>query len=208
MIAFAKSSPAAPETSWQEGFLQLLPRIRHQLRLAFADYRGEARQDAIQEAIALACVAYVRLYESGKQHLAFAAPLARYAVARVRAGRTVGTRLNSGDVLSPYAQRLRALSIYHPDGRDDEYAWHHLLTENRRCTPAELAASRIDFDAWLKQLPGLKRRVAQTLAGGETGQATARQHRVTPGRISQLRRELQRNWSRFQGETAAKPVTN
>jgi len=47
-----------------------------------------------------------------------------------------------------------------------------------------------------------KRQVARTLALGETTKRTARRFRVTAGRVSQLRRELQNSWESFQGEPA------
>ena len=42
----------------------------------------------------------------------------------------------------------------------------------------------------------------EALATGETTKKAAKRFRVTPGRISQLRRELQQNWQDFQGEFA------
>jgi hypothetical protein len=42
--------------------------------------------------------------------------------------------------------------------------------------------------------------VAETLANGETTKTTAKRFRVSAGRISQLRRELQQRWQDFQGE--------
>jgi len=40
------------------------------------------------------------------------------------------------------------------------------------------------------------------LASSETTKATARKFRVSPGRISQTRRELETAWQEFQGESA------
>jgi hypothetical protein len=53
---------------------------------------------------------------------------------------------------------------------------------------------------WMDSLPKHKRRVAQTLATGETTKRTARKFRVSPGRILQTRRESQNAWQEFQGE--------
>ena len=39
-----------------------------------------------------------------------------------------------------------------------------------------------------------------TLAAGDTTKNAARKHRVSAGRISQIRRELKNNWEAFQGE--------
>jgi hypothetical protein len=48
----------------------------------------------------------------------------------------------------------------------------------------------------------MNRRVAEKLATGESTSAIARLFRLTPGRISQLRRELCDAWHTFQGELA------
>ena len=72
--------------------------------------------------------------------------------------------------------------------------------EDKRSGPAEIAATRIDFDAWLKTLSRRERRVAKTLAASETTAAAAKKFGVSPGRISQLRSQLKRAWEAFQGE--------
>jgi hypothetical protein len=63
-----------------------------------------------------------------------------------------------------------------------------------------MAASRIDFAAWLGMLSARRRKIAQVLAMGESTSAVARRFRVSPARISQIRRELHQIWQRFQGE--------
>ena len=50
------------------------------------------------------------------------------------------------------------------------------------------------------RLPRKKRRIAALLATGETTKRTAKKFHVSPGRISQTRRELQRAWREFQGD--------
>ena len=74
---------------------------------------------------------------------------------------------------------------------------------DRTCTPADLAASRIDFPAWLCTLSRRDRKVAQFLAfGNRTGDA-ARRFGVYESRISQLRKELAASWHRFVGDEPA-----
>ena len=162
MIAFA--CPACPETvptykpacrpktAWHAGFLALLPDIRRQVRFAFRRLSGERREEAVQEALANALVAFRRLAELGKTELAFASPLARYAVRQVCGGRQIACPLNSGEILSRYAQRKGGFTVIRLH-RPDETAgtWKELLVEDRSCTPAELAASRLDFDAWWRR---------------------------------------------------------
>jgi hypothetical protein len=181
--------------------MALLPDTRRHVRFAFRRLAPDRREEAIQEALANALVAYIRLFELGKTDVAYATPLADYAVRQVCDGRQVACPLNSYDVLSPYAQRKQGFAVSRLQRPDEtEGTWKEILVEDRNCTPAELAASRLDFDAWLRRLPRHKRRVASTLAGGETTSGTAKKFKVTPGRVSQLRRELSESWDLFQGE--------
>jgi hypothetical protein len=177
----------------------MLPLIQRQAQRSFCRLPPEARAEAVQAVLAAALVAYARLVELGKASLAYPTVLSRYAIAHVRQGRAVGTPINSWDVLSPLAQRQRNFTVERLNRFDDvEQTWKDMLAEDGKTTPAELAASRIDFAAWLSSLSRRKRRIAQTLGTGETTSRTARRFRLTPGRISQIRSELHASWHRFQ----------
>jgi hypothetical protein len=204
MIAFSKSYSQKPvlksKPAWHAGFMALLPDIHKCVRFAFRRLESERRDEAVQEAIANALVAYVRPFELGKTDVAYASVLASYAVKQVCDGRQVACPLNAYDVLSPYAQRKQGFTVsrlHRPSETDD--AWKEILVEDPSCTPAELAASRIDFDAWFGRLPRQKRRIACMLAAGETTGEAARKFLVTPGRVSQIRQELAAAWQQFQG---------
>ena len=136
-------------------------------------------------------------------NLAFATPLARYAIQQIRVGRRVGTRLNIKDASSSYAQLAKGFAMDRLDSYDEsEGQWSEVVVEDKTAGPAEIASTRIDFAAWLKSLHPKKRRIAQTLAAGETTKEVAGKFQISPGRVSQLRRELQRAWQVFQGELA------
>lgn len=83
--------------------------------------------------------------------------------------------------------------------REDE-CWREILVEDGSATPADLAASRIDYPAWLLTLSPRDRKVAETLSRGETTGRVARMFRISSGRVSRLRRELREAWQRFHGE--------
>ncbi len=186
---------------WQDGFLALLPAIKKHLRYAFRRLPYVERCEAIQEAIANALVAYRRLVQLGKQGLAYATPLARFAVNQVCAGRRVGGRLNGQDVMSPYCQRRKGVKVQDFTVRDDRTGhWQELVVEDRHSSPADIAALKLDFQAWLHSLAPQKRAITESLAGGESPQRVAKLFRVSASRISQLRRELRTLWDRFQGE--------
>ena len=198
---FCEKPAAKSQSSWHAGFLALLPDIHRHVRFAFRRLQSDRREEAIQEALANALVAYIRLHELGKTAVAYASPLADYAVRQVCGGRQVACPLNSYEVLSRYAQRKRGFTVNRLQRSDEsEGAWKEILVEDPTCTPAELAASRLDFDDWLRRLPRHKQRVASTLASGETTSETAKKFKVTPGRVSQLRRELAESWDQFHGE--------
>jgi hypothetical protein len=205
MIAFAQQPMTSKTPDWQAGFLELLPDILNQLRFQFRNLRPEERAEAMAEAVANAAVAYARLHRQGKVGLAYPTPLSRFAAAQYRAGRRVGVRCNINDVMSPTARRRHGLKIERLDRFDRNAGWKEVLVEDRRCTPAELAASRIDFESWLCGLPRQKRRIAKALAIGEATGDVARGRRLTPGRISQIRRELAEDWRCFVGESDSPP---
>ena len=142
-----------------------------------------------------------RMVEAGKPDLAFPTPLAMYGVRQFRAGRRVGTKSNVNDISSPYAQAgkdIRPGRLDHFDHEDD--SWKEISLEGRHAGPAETAAVRIDFSEWLRRLPPRQSWIAEVLATGESTAVAARQFRISPGRISQIRRELKECWDEFQGE--------
>ena len=189
----SQQRPVVPD--WRPAFLAMLPVIETHARCTFRRLDPEAREEAVQEVIANACCAFARLAQRGKIALAYPTVLARYGVAQVKDGRKVGGHLNVRDVSSAYAQRRKGIVVERLDHFDDEEnAWQEIVMEDKHTGPAEIAATRLDFAAWLRILPGRLRRIAQTLATGETTTATAKRFNVSPGRISQLRKELFRVW--------------
>jgi len=96
----------------------MLPVIETHARCVFRHLDAEARQETVQEVIANALVAFVRLVQLGKVSLAYPTVLARYAVAQVNEGRKVGNHLNVQDVSSAYCQRRKKISMERLDHFD------------------------------------------------------------------------------------------
>ena len=137
----------------------------------------------------------------GREDLAHPSTLTSFALAQIRAGRKVGSRLRVNECLSPYAQHRRGFRVERLDQFDaTAEEWREVLVQDRRATPADLAASRIDFANWLRDMPVRLRQIAKFLARGESTLAAARRFALSPARISQLRREFQTSWLAFQGE--------
>ena len=200
MICIAKTqNPPA----WHAGFMAILPSIRRKARIAFRHLKPEAREDAVQETVANACLAYARLAERGRLDAAHPAVLARYAVAQVNDGRRVGSRLNVREVLSRYAPQRKGFRVERLDCFDaKEGEWEEVIVEDRTAGPAEIVRVRIDFGDWLKTLSRRNRRLAQFLALGNRTTAAAKRFGVGLGRISQLRRAMAQSWGSFIGEPA------
>ena len=194
-------------TSWHEQFLMLLPTVRRHARVSFRHLRQEAREETVAEVIGHALHAFVRLWEQGRGDLAYAAPLARYGVSRVRDGRRVGGRRNVRDVMSVICQHRRGVRVERLDGFDELAGqWREIVVEEGKATPADVAAMRIDFASWLDTLPRRDRRVAERLAVGEKTGVVARMFRISAGRVAQLRKELYNRWCAFQGENVSGSV--
>ena len=182
---------------WHVAFLTMLPSIQRHAARAFRRLPAHDREEAVQAVVAQCALAYLRLVELGKSQVGYATPLARFAVRQYRAGRSVGSSTNCRDVASAACQQRRGFSVQSLD------AWKLSLVEDRRTTPAELAALRVDFGDWLETLSPRNRQLANVLASGEHASAVARIFQLTAARVSQLRRELYLSWQRFQGEFSA-----
>jgi hypothetical protein len=184
----------------EDRFLEMLPQIRDQARHAFRKEQPERGEELLAETLANCWVAFARLMDRGLGDVIYPTPLVQYAIKQVRDGRRVGGKLNANDVSSAYAPRRKNFVLKTLDLFDEvEHQWKEVLVEDKHAGPADTAASRLDFADWLRLLPRRLRRIAETLATGETTKRAAKRFRVSPGRISQLRRELQQNWQDFRG---------
>jgi len=199
MIANEKDGSHTTQTA----FLEMLPAIQNQAKVAFRDLPVQRQEDLIAEVTANAFVAYTRLVERGLTDIVYPTPLALYAIKQVRSGRRVGVKLNVRDVASRYCQAMKGVTVERLDRFDKETdGWQEIIVEDKKSGPAEIAATRLDFTAWLRTLPQRLRQIAKTLAVGETTGNVARKFRVSPGRVSQVRHELKKSWQAFRDEPA------
>ncbi len=187
--------------SWQSVFIAMLPDIEKYVAIAFRRLRGDHRDEAVQEALVSCCLACARLVQNGQSDRVFPTVLAKFAVAQVRVGRQVATRMNVRDVLSPYAQKRKRIRVERLDRADrSDGEWREFVLEDHRTPVFDQVQFRIDFPCWLSRLSRRNRKVAQWLAlGNATGQ-TARRFHISAGRVSQLRQEFYDSWREFLGE--------
>jgi len=193
--------PKVQSQDWQERFSRLLPTIRQNAHYAFRRFPAEARQEAIQDVIVACLASFHSLVQQGREEVATASSLARYAVAHYRVGRSVAYAMNCDDVTSAYCQHLTGIRVESLQQYDThECRWLEILVEDQRATPADVAITRIDFQEWPSSLSPRMRKLAETLATGESTSAVAELFRVSAGRISQVRRRLMETWDKFHAE--------
>ena len=198
----SKKSVVTPE--WHDVFLRMAPAIETHAKLVFRGLSSEAKAEAVQNVLCLACAATARLADLGKIDLCYPTVMAQYAVAQTKEGRMVGHTLNCKDVSSEYCRRRKDIVLERLDKHDEtEEHWQEVLIADKTCTPAELAASRIDVPAWFATLKPRVRRIARYLSLGNKPSDAAEKFGLSRCRISQLRRELHESWQNFCGEAQA-----
>ena len=138
--------------------------------------------------------------------------IANQAARYVRNGRRVGNTTCGPGAMDVFrrAQKVRDFKVVSLDSNDQFIpgslvgTWKEWLACDHRVGPADEACFRLDFSAWLAGLREQKRRVAELLTEGHEPGLVACIVGVSPGRITQLRHELEASWGAFQG--GATPV--
>lgn len=168
----------ATQTSSDAGhdsFLNLLPLIHRNAEYASRHLPFGDREEFEQDVIAGALPAYRTLVRQGRAKYATATNLARYSIAQHGAGRSIAHLMNINDASSKHCRRrkgIRVESLHRFDVRNRQ--WEEILVEDRQEGPADLAATRIDFEAWLDSLSPRIRAMAESLATGDHWTAAER----------------------------------
>lgn len=203
MIAPTPLVPAQPVTALQHAFLAILPTIERHARARFRHVRcPHRREDCEAEAVALAWEWFVRLARRGKDATAFPGTLAVLAARAVRSGRRVCGQEPARDVMSPLARQRHAFAVTTlPEVSTlsgnpfDEALWDNAVTP-----VPEQAAFRADFPRWRGSHPSRDRDLIDRLMLGGRTKDVADALGLSPGRVSQKRREFRAGWERFCGE--------
>src|SRR6266436_2108 len=149
-------------------FERLLAPIQQCAAYAFRKLSRARREELMAEVVANAYVAFALLIERGLESVIYPTVLAKYAIRQICEGRRVGSRQNIRDVLSAYSQARKRFSVKPLEGQSATGQWQERLLCDRRATPADLVACKLDFSAWLLRLTPFKRRVALRLVLGDT----------------------------------------
>jgi DNA-directed RNA polymerase specialized sigma24 family protein len=187
-------------------FLKHLPRFEAHARFAFRRLGcPHDRADRVAETIGLAWRHFAALSRRGKKPEEFVTTLALRCSQAVKAGRRLVGCETGHDILSPVAQVRHSVRVTRLPDYDRESDRHPLpgaladaLTDNTRSAVPEQAAFRVDFPRWRASLRRRDRKILDALAEGERTADAARRFKLSPGRISQLRREFEDGWEQFQ----------
>ena len=193
-------------TTLHTRFLLLLPHIEAHARVYFRFVRcADKRADRIAETIALAWKWFLRLDARGKDASQFVTTFAILAAKAVGSGRRLAGMERARDVMNGRTQQRRGFVVGKlPDFSTlNDNPITEALADNTMTPPPDAAAFRCDFPRWLESLPNRERRVAKELMVGERTSDTAHRFRMSRAWVSQLRRELCEDWSRFHGEAVA-----
>ncbi|MFO0931045.1 MAG: hypothetical protein U0736_29105 [Gemmataceae bacterium] len=212
-------APCSDLNALHAHFLSFLPRIETHAKVRFRHLRCPGRRDdAVAEVVAVTWKWYLRLQEAGKDVDEFVSTLADLAVRHVRSGRRLCGQERAREVFSSRAQRAKGFRVEglpsstrrrheevysDPHGQDRIDAFEERLRDNTQSPVPDQAAFRIDYPLWLSRLGDRNRRIARDMALDLGTKELAVRHRVSPGRISQLRREFHSGWRRFCGEPVA-----
>ena len=205
MIAISKSPPTTSAEALHRQFVdRILPVVELHARIRLRYVSGQDYDDAVQEAQAVAWQLFIQAIAGGKDPTGFPTYIAAFAVRRVRSERLLAGP-NTRDVLSPVTQQRNGFEVHSLDDEscDEATGWKAAASvDTRRWPVPDVVAFRVDFERWLNGLSHRVRSITERLTVGDRTGEVARQFRVSPSRISQLRKELQQSWDEFQGESA------
>jgi hypothetical protein len=151
---------------------------------------------------------WLRLVQRGKNPATFVSTLASYAARAVRSGRRLCGQERAKDALSPAAQQRHRFTVGKlPDfSTESTNPLAEALTDNTISPVLDQVQFRCDFPDWLGTHSRRNRNITVEMAKGEKTQDLARRFKISPARISQLRRELHDDWMQFTDDEQATAV--
>ena len=164
--------------------------MRTTARAAFPNLDAEKRDETVAAVIALAWKHWHRLGERGRtDEPGIWKSVLFYSVKQIRAGRRIDSAGKPRDVLT-----LRAYGkVKFEPGHLDDYVGKHDQV-------LDVVAFKIDVPRFFDSLSKKRRALALDLTHGMTTTDAAQKYGVSPGRISQCRRELVLLYRQFVGD--------
>jgi hypothetical protein len=193
-------------------FLVLLPKIETHGRIYFRYLRPHRKEEALQEMRSLAWMWFLRLAQRGKDVGEFLSTFNDFLVRAVSTGRRILGYEKAKDAMCARTQKRRGFkveslpndfrasykSIYSTvHGQQEHDTFEERLSDNSITPIPDQAAFRIDWPAWMQTQTERNRRIIDDLMAGECTLDVSRKHGLSPGRISQMRRQLHDDWQAF-----------
>ena len=184
----------------QAAFLaQVLPKVLSHGRVYFRHLKSaERKEEYIAEMVALAWRWHLRLAERGQDAAQFPTAIATFAARAVRSGRRLAG-MDRADVLSPQARQRHGFAVgtLADCSSLNGSVWDEALVDNTQSPVVAQVCFRCDFPNWRASRTARDQRVLDDLMVGERTSDVAGKHGLSPGRVSQLRRELHDDWEFF-----------
>lgn len=197
----------------QRQYEAAMPRIREHAEIKFRYLRDPgSHDDAIANTLGIGWKHWLSAIRHGKDPNEFVSSIAEMSVRHVRAGRRVDGQERAKDVMSRRAQEKKGFAVEqlqastrrsHEEIHGDPHGQEHMdamevrLTDNTRTSPPEQAAFREQYGMLLDKVGPRKRPIVEDMAGGSDTKDLADRHKVSQGRISQIRREAEQTWRKI-----------
>lgn len=179
----------------REWFMANYDELCSRTAACFARTRAADREESMAEAMALAYAAVTRTAQRGNLSRLTVYWLVVFSVRQVRCGRQcAGT--SSRCVLSPHTQRrgrVRVTSLEALDPRTSKQRYRDALSNGDAEDPSEIVRRRMDYPLILAEVSASARATFDFLAvshGAGRQSDLADELGVTPGRVTQLKREI------------------
>jgi hypothetical protein len=172
----------------QAKFIAHIPALDATARYAFRRRRRQDREELLAEARGACWSAWAGLLRRGRNPTEVGVTgIAHFAIKYVQRGSRLGNPACGGhgarDIFHPRTRRACGTRIF---SFEELASWRDWLIA-------------VDLSSWLATLTEKKRQAAEWLAAGEEPGRVAWRLGVVPGRISQVRRELEASGQAFQG---------
>lgn len=181
-------------------FVAAMPRLVRHGKVYFRHVRCKHKKaDCISEMLGLSWKWWTRLVQRGKNPNGFVSTLASFAARAVRSGRRVCGQERAKDTLSTTAQQRHGFTVSKlPDYATLNYNPLQEALADKTISPVpDQVIFRCDFPEWLRTHTRRDRAVVLEMAKGEKTNALARRFKISPARISQLRRLFHDSWEQF-----------
>ena len=185
------------------GFLAILPRVEQVARCCFRWLRcNDRRQECISETVALCWLWHRRLELKGRDSSTFVIAMAHLAVKAVKSGRRLCGQERANDVMSPVCQHRGGFLVSEFGEKSPALgcAIREALRDNTETPVSDQVQFRVDFPDWRSTLDDRRQRIVDAMMEGRSTSEVAKRFGVTPGRVSQLRREFHDGYAAFCGD--------